>query len=84
VRSTNWELDPRQNIAPYPCQIVVEIDRPQGTVPHHLPGANAFLNEFPAKYNLPAEAARGGADTMYPEYQLRLQAIRKTAASNPR
>jgi hypothetical protein len=80
VRSTNWELDPRQNIAPYPCQIVVEIDRPQGTVPHHLPGSNTFLNEFPAKYQLPAEAARGGAETMYPEYQLKLQAARKPAA----
>jgi len=81
VRSTNWELDPRQTIAPYPCQIVVEIDRPQGTVPHHLPGANTFLNEFPAKYNLPAGAARGGAETMYPEYQLKLQATGKPAAS---
>ena len=79
VRTTNWELDPRQNIAPYPCQIVVEVDRPQGTVPHHLPGTNPFLNEFPAKYNLPAEAARGGAETMYPEYQLKLQAMPKAA-----
>jgi hypothetical protein len=77
VRTTNWELDPRQNIAPYPCQIVIEVDRPQGTVPHHLPGANPFLNEFPAKYNLPAEAARGGAETTYPEYQLKLQAMKK-------
>jgi hypothetical protein len=80
VRTTNWELDPRQNIAPYPCQIVVEVDRPQGTVPHHLPGSNVFLNEFPAKFNLPAEAARGGAETMYPEYQLKLQTMRKPAA----
>jgi hypothetical protein len=79
VRTTNWELDPRQIIAPYPCQIVVEVDRPQGTVPHHLPGTNPFLNEFPAKFGLPAEAARGGAETMYPEYQLKLQAMKKAA-----
>jgi hypothetical protein len=77
VRTTNWELDPRQNIAPYPCQIVVEVDRPQGTVPHHLPGTNPFLNEFPAKFALPPEAARGGAETMYPEYQLKLQTMKK-------
>ena len=80
VRTTNWELDPRQNIAPYPCQIVIEVDRPQGTVPHHLPGANPFLNEFPAKYGLPAEATRGGAETMYPEYQVKLQTMKKAAA----
>ena len=80
VRTTNWELDPRQNIAPYPCQIVVEVDRPQGTVPHHLPGTNPFLKEFPAKFALPAEAARGGAETMYPEYQLKLQTMKKAAA----
>ena len=79
VRTTNWALDPHQNIAAYPCQSVVEVDRPQGTVPHHLPGRNAFLNEFPAKFNLPAEAARGGAETMYPEYMLKLQAVKKQA-----
>jgi hypothetical protein len=81
VRTTNWVLDPHQNIAPYPCQIVVEVDRPQGTVPHHLPGSNTFLNEFSAKTNLPADAARGGAETMYPEYMLKLEAMRKPTAS---
>jgi hypothetical protein len=74
IRTSNWTLDPHQNIAPYPCQVVVEVDRPQGTVPHHLPGTNRFLSEFPAKHNLPAEAAKGGTETMYPEYMLKLQA----------
>jgi hypothetical protein len=37
-----------------------------------LPGTNTFLAEFPAKYGLPAEAARGGAETMYPEYQKKI------------
>src|SRR5438270_150509 len=57
IRTTNFALDPHQQIAPYPCQIVVEIDRPQGVVPHHLPGQNPFLNEFPAKYGVAPEAA---------------------------
>jgi cyclase len=69
IRTTNFVWDPHQQIAPYPCQIVEEIDRPQGVVPHHLPGQNPFLSEFPAKYSVAAEAARGGAETMYPEYQ---------------
>jgi hypothetical protein len=79
VRTTDFVLDPAQQIAPYPCQIVVEIDRPQGTVPHHLPGQNTFLAEFPKKYGIPAEAASGGAETMYPEYQLKLQSMPKPA-----
>lgn len=69
IRTTNWVLDPRQQIAPYPCEAVVEVDRPKGSVPHYLPGANPFLNEFPKKYSLPETAARGGAETMYPEFQ---------------
>jgi hypothetical protein len=73
IRTTNFVLDPHQQIAPYPCQIVEEIDRPQGAVPHHLPGQNPFLLEFPTKNAVPAEAARGGAETMYPEYQLKLK-----------
>ena len=68
VRTTNWALDPHQLIAPYPCQSVVEIERVQGTVPNHLPGSNKFLSEFAAKFNLPFEPTRGGAETMYPEY----------------
>jgi hypothetical protein len=73
VRSTDWVADPRQQIAPYPCEAVVEIERPKGYVPHHLPGTNTFLSEFPTKYHLPEEATRGGAETMYPEYKLKLK-----------
>jgi hypothetical protein len=75
VRTTNWALDPHQQIAPYPCQAVVEIERPQGIVPHHLLGTNTFLSEFAAKENLPFEPTRGGAETMYPEYMIKLQGM---------
>jgi len=84
-RSSNWEWAPEQNIGPYPCgpqQIVVEVDRPQGTVPHHLPGANEFVREFADKFHLPFEATRGGAETLYPEYQLKLRAM--AAQDKPR
>ncbi len=77
VRTTNWVLDLHQSIAPYPCQSVVEVERPQGSVPHHLPGENAFLKEFPLRFHIPPEAARGGAETTYPEYMLKLQALRE-------
>jgi|SRR5579871_4028120 len=60
----------------WPCEYVEEVlNRPKGAVPNFLPGENPFLKEFPAKYNLPEQAARGGAETMYPEYQLKLKAM---------
>jgi hypothetical protein len=72
IRSSDFVLDPTQQIAPYPCEPVVEIERSKGAVPHHLPGTNTFLTEFPERHGIPAEAARGGAETMYPEYRLKL------------
>ncbi len=66
----------------YPCESVEEISgRPRGEVPHFLPGANPFVNEFAAKYHIPAEAALGGAETMYPEYQRKLQSAASAPAS---
>ena len=38
VRTTDYELNVHQNIPPYPCGIVQEIDRAKGQVPHFLPG----------------------------------------------
>ena len=81
VRTTKWALDPHQLIAPYPCQAVVEIERPQGVVPNHLPGSNTFLGEFAAKFNLPLEPTRGGAETMYPEYIAKIQTMTPVAKS---
>ena len=74
VRTTDFVLDLNQQIAPYPCESVVEVDRPLGAVPHHLPGSNPFLTEFGTKYKVPDMATRGGAETMYPEYQQKMAA----------
>ena len=87
VRTTDWEFDARQEIAPYPCEAVVEVIRTKGAVPSHLPGTNKFINEFPERFGLPAEAARGGAETMYPEYRLKLKNMKvpaKTTATASR
>ena len=73
IRSTDYELDLHQQNPPYPCEVVQEVERPKGAVPHHLPGTNTFLSEFPAKHGVPAQAAMGGAETMYPEYQKQLK-----------
>jgi len=49
----------------YPCAPVIEIPRPRGTVPHYLPGENPFVRVCADTL----KAARGGAETMYREYQ---------------
>jgi hypothetical protein len=82
IRTSNWEWAPNQNVGSYPCnpfQIVVEVERPIGTVPSHLPGTNAFLHEFADTHHIPFEATRGGAETTYPEYQLKLQQMMAAA-----
>jgi hypothetical protein len=68
IRTNNWELDPSQSIEPYLCDIVTEIVMPRGEVPHYLPGMNPFLNDYAERYNVPLEAALGGAETMYPDF----------------
>ncbi len=54
IRTTDFVYAPQQQMAPWPCEPVDEVDRPPGVVPHHLPGANTFLDEFPANYGIPA------------------------------
>ena len=66
VRLTNVAPNLYQNWLS--CQPDDEIARPKGVVPHHLPGTNTDLAEFPARHRIPVEATRGGPETMYPEY----------------
>jgi glyoxylase-like metal-dependent hydrolase (beta-lactamase superfamily II) len=67
IRTTDYQLDLHQQVPPYPCNVVQEVDRPTGAIPHLLPGTNPFLTEFSAKHGIPVEATRGGAATMYPD-----------------
>jgi hypothetical protein len=73
VRTREYEYVVGGQIGPYPCEPVEEIVRPKGVIPHYLPGANPFLNEFADKHQLPREATRGGGDTIYPEYQAKIK-----------
>ena len=83
IRSSEYRLALNQQIAPYPCDVVEEVVRAKGVVPHELPGTNQFLGEFGKKYNLPMEVTQGGAETMYPEAARKLEAARnaKTATT---
>src|SRR5580692_864973 len=57
-----------------PAQIIDELGgRPKDWVPHYLPGQTPHIQEFLDKSGVPAEAARGGAATTYPEYIAKIE-----------
>ncbi len=65
IRTTDYELDLKQHIPPYPCHVVEEIDRPAGQVPHNPMNSDRSQEEFAAKWKIPIDQVRGGARTMY-------------------
>jgi hypothetical protein len=75
IRTTDYELDLHQQVPPYPCEVVREVERGEGKVPNILPGKNVFLHEFSERYGVPYEATRGGAETMYPEYRKKMKGV---------
>ena len=80
VKTQNFVLAardlPEQNWL-WVCQPVVEIpDRSPDAVPAYAPGQNPFLLEFQRRFNLPARATRGGAETAYPEFARTLREAR--------
>ncbi len=75
IRTTDYELDLHQQVPPYPCDVVREVERGEGKVPNLLPGKNPFLHEFGERYGVPFEATRGGAETMYPDYRKKMQGV---------
>jgi hypothetical protein len=75
VRTTDYELNVNQNIPPYPCGVVQEIDRAKGQVPHFLPGTNPYMTEFATRHRIPVDATRGGAETMYPDFRVKMRSM---------
>lgn len=75
IHTRNFVHDTSLTMRPYPCRGAIEIDRPLGVVPHFLPGRNPFFEVFQQNHGIPAEAALGGAQTIYPEYRERLNEL---------
>jgi hypothetical protein len=77
-RADNYMLDTNvQGNWLYPCEPSVE-ENPsakKGEVPNYLFGENPFLQEFAKKRHVPFDASRGGAETMYPDYQQKLKSM---------
>ena len=76
IQTTHYQLDRQQQLAFYPCTVSEE--NISTAVPHFLPGQNAHLSAD----DIPAEAARGGAASTYPEYRLKFKGW-KPASSEP-
>ncbi len=68
----------------YNCEYAMEIARPKNEVPHFLEGTNPSLKEYADRYRMPLAAARGGAETMYPEYMATLRSGPGAVARDPR
>lgn len=83
IRTIDFTFAPTQEMNPWPCESVDEVDRPEGEVPSYLMGQNPFIDEFAARYGIPPEATRGGAETMYPEYMKKLKAMKLLPRPKP-
>ena len=87
IRTTNWVLNPGMEIRRTQFDVVDEVaGRQKGDVPHHLPespGALQKLKEFASHVGLPPAAARGGAATIYPEFQRTMNRPPAAATTSP-
>src|SRR2546422_8382233 len=68
VRSATYVRDTTQQLPAYPCQPEEYQPGSKYRMPHYLLGENPYLTESAVKYKTPLEGARGGAETMYPEW----------------
>jgi cyclase len=85
IRTTDFQLSER-DVAnwTWPCEYVEEISgRAKGEVPHYLPGANPFLEDYAKKTGTPLAGMHGGAETIYPEYQMKLKQPGLGASTTP-
>ena len=75
VRTNVLELDPSQHTGRItPFESVDEVvTRSTGNVPHYPMGTQH--RGFAQRVGLPYEVTRGGSETMYPEYQARVQEL---------
>ena len=73
VRTSNFMWAPNQTIPqPIPFEAVDELpDLSENAVPSYP--VDMRHTEFARHFNLPPQATRGGADTMYPEYAKRMR-----------
>jgi hypothetical protein len=72
IRSSEYRLTVNSLVPPHPCTAVYE-GLEKGKVPHFQLGENPFLKDIRARYGVASNSPTGGVETMYPEYEARLQ-----------
>jgi cyclase len=87
IRTTNFALSLTANANTWgpcgPSQVIDELPgRGKGSVPHYLPDQTDHIREFVAQSGVPPEAARGGAETTYPEYAAKVQQLARTGSAS--
>jgi cyclase len=80
IRTTNFVASPTASANAWgpcsPAQIVDELPgRDRTYVPHYLSDQRAHIDDFLKDSGVPAPAARGGAETTYPEYRATLERL---------
>ena len=80
VRSATYVRDTVRQLPAYPCQPEEYQPGAKYRMPHYLLGENPYLTESAVKYKTPLEAARGGAETMYPEWHAKGKTLVPPAA----
>ncbi len=60
IRTTDFQADARQEIAPYPCEAVVEVVRPKGSVPSHCRMRITSSMSFPRLTGCPRKPRAAG------------------------
>jgi len=81
VRTSNWVRNPNGELAaPQIFESTDELgNRPLGWVPHYPLGTHH--SEFAEGHGLPFEATQGGKESMYPEYMLEIERLKKEDAA---
>lgn len=81
IRTSTWVWNPAGELAP--PQVFEAVDelggRPLGWVPHWPLGTHH--TDFAEKFGIPFEATQGGRETMYPEYMLKIEQLKKDEAA---
>jgi cyclase len=74
IQTTTFRLNPLAELGSDPCTLPFdETGGKPHAVPHYLPQQNPYLTEWLQQASwIPIEAAKGGVDTLYPEYRLKL------------
>lgn len=83
IRTQGLVYDPQMQIIPFVCEPANTLGYAQGVIPNYLPGEIPGVNDYPAKYGIPLDAYKGGTETMYPEFRLKMAKMPKLPPPAP-